>query len=148
MNLKLVGLMAIPLLGVRVALTSSPSLLMSSMLWLCAGVAILIWIRMLRRAGIPAQGAMLVAIGALSNGLVMLVNGGTMPVHGMSASADAGVWRSADHGGHLLFLADRMSLAGASPGDLLVAAGLLFTFAVMVVRARRAYTDRRRRLAA
>jgi hypothetical protein len=134
MNLKLVALMAVPLLGVRLAHTSDPSLWMATVLWLCAGVAILLWTRMLRRGGIPVHGAVLVAAGALSNGLVLLANGGIMPVHGMSPDADGGVWRSAEHGGHLLFLADRMSLGGSSPGDLLVLAGMLFTIGAMIAR--------------
>jgi hypothetical protein len=125
------ALMALPLLGVRVAHTTDPSLWLATVLWLLAGVAILLWVRMLRMSGVPIHGGLLVAAGALSNGLVLLANGGVMPVHGMSPAADAGVWRSTDHGGHLLFLADRMSLGGSSPGDLLVLAGVLFTFGAM-----------------
>ena len=138
MSLKLVGLMAVPLLGVRVAHDADPSLWMATVLWFVAGSAILIWIRMLRRAAIPLHGGVLVAVGSLCNGLVLLTNGGMMPVHGMSPAQDSGVWRSAEHGGNLLFLADRMSLAGCSPGDVLVAAGVLVTFGTMIVRGVRA----------
>ena len=142
MNLKLVALMAIPLLGVRVAHMSSPSLWMATALWLAAGAAVLVWIHFLRRTAIPIHGAVLVATGALANGVVLLLNGGIMPVHGMSPELDNGAWRSADHGGSLLFLADRMALGGASPGDMLVAAGLLFTFGVMMVRGGRGMVRR------
>ena len=137
MNLKFVGLMAVPLLGIRVAHGADPSLWMATLLWLIAGAAILIWIRMLRRAAFPIHGAVLVAIGALCNGLVLVANGGMMPVHGMSPEQDSGVWRSAEHGGNLLFLADRMSLAGSSPGDVLVVAGVVITLGATIVRGAR-----------
>ena len=142
MNLKLAGLMAISLLGVRVAHTAAPSMWLATALWFFAGIAIIVGIRMLQRRAIPIHGAVLVAAGALSNGIVILVNNGVMPVHGMPAGAGNGAWRSADHGGHLLFLADRMSLGGASPGDLLVAAGVMFTLGVILVWGARARSHR------
>jgi hypothetical protein len=99
---------------------------------------------MLRERSIPIHGAILVGAGAVANGLVILSNGGAMPVIGMSAEAQGGAWRSADGGGHLLFLADRMALAGASPGDLMIVAGLLFTLAIPVLRGARALSRRLR----
>ena len=134
MNPKLVVLFAVGVLIVGQAHSFYPTLWMTTALWLSAAGAMLIWVHFLRRTSIPIHGAVLVAIGALCNGVVLLANGGVMPVHGMSAGSDSYAWRSAEHGGHLLFLADRMSLGSASPGDLLIFAGLLFVFGVMVVR--------------
>jgi hypothetical protein len=112
-----------------------PSLWLAAGLWLIAAVMVFGWAVLLRRGSIPIHGAIAVAIGALSNGLVMVANGGVMPVHGLSPALDGGGWRSAEHGGHLLFLADYMSLGGASPGDMLIASGILFTLAIPPLRA-------------
>ena len=142
LNPKLVPLLAVPLIAVRTLHVESPSIWLATALWLVAGVAVLVWVHFLRRTGIPIHGAILVAAGAMSNGLVMLLNGGIMPVHGVTAAFDSGAWRSADHGGHLLFLADRMSLGGASPGDLLILAGLVFTFGVLFSRGGRVLARR------
>jgi hypothetical protein len=141
-NPKLVPLLAVPLVAARTLHVDSPSLWLATALWLLAGVAVLVWVHFLRRTAMPIHGAVLVASGALCNGLVMLLNGGVMPVHGVTPAMDAGAWRSADHGGHLLFLADRMSLGGASPGDLLILSGLVFTFGVLVSRGGRAVVSR------
>jgi len=122
-----------------------PTLLMAAVVCLSAAALVFVWARLLRQTAIPVYGAFLVGVGALSNGLVILVNGGVMPVIGLPAGSAGGFWRSAEHGGHLLFLADRMALAGASPGDLLILAGLLFTLAVPLLRgARCLYLQRRR----
>jgi hypothetical protein len=133
-NPKLVALLAVPFLVVGEAHAMYPSLWLTTVLWFSAGGAILIWVHFLRRTSIPIHGAVLVAIGALCNGVVLLANDGMMPVHGVSTDFDSGAWRSAEHGGHLLFLADRMSLLSCSPGDLLVISGLLFVIGVIVVR--------------
>jgi hypothetical protein len=138
MNLKLVALMAIPLVGVRVAHSAAPSMELAAVLWLFSSFAMLVGWRMLRRLAIPIHGALLVGAGALSNGLVLLVNGGVMPVNGLAPEAGSGAWRSAEHGGHLLFLADYVSLGGASPGDLFVFAGMVFTMGAIVVQGIRA----------
>jgi hypothetical protein len=144
MNPKLLPLLVIPLLVFRQAHSINPTLWLAGALWLLAGVALLIWLNYLRRASIPVHGAVLVAAGALSNGLVMLVNGGVMPVNGMSPEMDSGAWRSADHGGSLLLLADHMALGGMSPGDFLVAAGILFTFGLILLRGVRSLSERLR----
>jgi hypothetical protein len=143
MNLKLVALMAVPLVGVRFAHSASPSIWLAGALWLSASFAIFVGINMLRRHSVPIHGALLVAAGAVMNGVVILANGGVMPVHGMAAETANGAWRSADHGGHLLFLGDYMALGGASPGDLLVFAGLVITFALMARRGLQVLSYRR-----
>ena len=126
--------MAVPLIGMRVAFMAFPSIWLATALWLVAGAMVFGWAHLLRRRAIPIHGAVAVAIGAFSNGLVMVVNGGVMPVIGMSPELDGIGWRSAEHGGHLLFLADRMALGGASFGDVLIASGILFTLAVPPLR--------------
>jgi hypothetical protein len=138
LNPKLLPLLAVPLIAARTLHVDAPSLWLATALWLLAGVAVLVWVHFLRRTAIPIHGAVLVAFGALCNGLVMLLNGGVMPVHGITPELERGPWRDAGDGGHLLFLADRMSLGGASPGDLLIVAGLVFTFGVLVSRGGRA----------
>jgi hypothetical protein len=135
MSGKTVALMALPLISLRVAFMAFPSLWLAAALWLIAAVMVFGWAVLLRRGSIPIHGAIAVATGAFSNGLVMVVNGGVMPVHGLSPDLDGAGWRSAEHGGHLLFLADYMSLGGASPGDMLIAAGILFTLAIPPLRA-------------
>jgi len=135
MNAKTVALMVLPLIGMRVAFMAFPSIWLAAGLWLVAGAIVAGWAHLLRKQAIPIHGAVAVGIGAFSNGLVMVANGGVMPVIGMSPELDSGAWRSADHGGHLLFLADRMTLGGASFGDLLIACGILFTLALPPLRA-------------
>jgi hypothetical protein len=145
MTWKLLPLMAVPLIGVRVAHSATPSVELAALLWFFASVAMLVGWRQLRRLAVPTHGAIFVGIGAFSNGLVLLVNRGVMPVNGLAPELDGGAWRSAEHGGHLLFLGDYMALGGASPGDLLVFAGLAFTMGAIFVQGLRA---RRLQLAA
>ncbi len=144
MSPKTLAFITISMLGVSVTHMAFPSLWMATALWLGAAVMIVVWARMLRRRDIPIYGAVLVGIGALSNAVVMLVNGGTMPVIGMAADLNYGAWRSAESGDHLLFLSDRMALGGASPGDLLVAIGLLFSLSIVFFRGARSMSGRLR----
>jgi hypothetical protein len=134
MSGKLIALGAIPLIGIRITYMVSPTLWLAAALWIVAGLMVIGWAYLLRKRSIPIHGAVVVALGAFSNALVMVANGGVMPVIGMSPEMDGGGWRSAEHGGHLLFLADRMALGGASPGDLLIISGILFTLAIPTVR--------------
>ena len=142
----MMAFMVVPLVGIRFAYMAFPSLWLAVALWLAAGAMVYAWAHLLRQRAIPLYGLVLVAAGVVSNGLVMLVNGGVMPVIGMSSELDSGTWRSAEHGGHLLFLADRMSLAGASPGDLLILAGIFFSLSVPFIRATRSVSRRLRLL--
>jgi hypothetical protein len=139
LSAKTIAILAVAVIGVRAAHMGFPSLLMASALWLVAAALVFYWAQLLRQKAIPTHGAMLVGTGAILNGLVIMVNGGVMPVIGMEAGTDGGAWRSAEHGGHLLFLADRMALAGASPGDLMILAGMLMTLAVPLLRWARNY---------
>ena len=134
MNAKTVALMVIPLISIRVAYMAFPSLWLATGLWLVAAAMVVAWAHLLRRRSIPLYGAAIVGLGALMNGLVMLVNGGIMPVHGATEEIAFGAWKSAEDGGHLLFLGDRMSWGGASPGDFLILTGLTFSLGIVAVR--------------
>jgi hypothetical protein len=61
--------------------------------------------------------------GAAMNAVVIIANGGYMPVVGLDEPT--GIWRPADSGSHLLLIADRMAFGGFSPGDFLLMAALL-----------------------
>lgn len=137
-------LLAIPLILIRIAFMAFPSLWLAGALWLASGVKVFGWTSVLRRRSVPLHGAFLVGVGASANALVMLANGGAMPVFGMSTELNGGGWKHAEGGGHLLFLADRMSLAGFSPGDAMIGIGILFTLSFVAFRGVRALSARLR----
>jgi hypothetical protein len=131
---RILMLLAVLVISARFIFMLTPSLWLAGALWLVAGLTVLGWAGVLHRRAVPLHGAFLVGLGASANGLVMVANNGVMPVLGMAEELNSGGWRSADEGGYLLFLADRMSLGGASPGDILIATGILFTLAVVSFR--------------
>ncbi len=141
---KTLILLAIPLIGIRFAFMAFPSLWLAAVLWFAAELKVVGWAYLLRKRAIPLYGAFLVGLGAASNGLVMLANGGAMPVIGLSTELNSGGWRNAQPGDHLLFLADRMWLAGFSPGDLLIGIGILATLSVPLARTARVLSSRLR----
>jgi len=143
LNSKTLLLASLPLLTVRVAWFAWPSLALGVAFWGALLLLIAGWAGFLGKRQIPRHCIYMAAIGALLNGIVVVVNGGYMPVHGLDVDAEAAIWRSAEGGGNLLFLADRMSWAGASPGDFFLAAGIAFGLSVAVTRAVRGFSRRR-----
>lgn len=144
LNPKTLLLASLPLISVRVAWYAWPSVALSVAFWSALLLVIAGWAVFLRRRAIPRHCIVLAGIGAWLNGVVVVANGGYMPVHGMSAELNDGIWRSADAGGNLLFLADRMAWGGASPGDFFLAAGIVLGLSIAVVRASRSLAKGRR----
>ena len=144
LNPKALALACVPLLTVRVAWFAWPSAALSAAFWVAVLLVIAGWAIFLRRRAIPRHCIVLAGLGAFLNGVVVVANGGFMPVHGLRPDAEAAIWRSAEHGGNLLFLADRMSWGGASPGDLFLAAGIAIGLSLAVIRAAHAFAQRRR----
>ena len=144
MNAKILFLTSLPLMTMRVAWYAWPSLAMSVAFW--GGLLLVIagWSAFLRKRAIPRHCVAIAAIGASLNAIVVLFNGGYMPVHGKPAEFQEGVWRSAEQGGQLLFLADRMSWGGASPGDFFLLAGVMVGVSIGVMRSARAISRRLR----
>ena len=132
-------------MSMRVLWYALPSLAMSVAFWGALFLVIAGWSSFLRKRAIPRHCIAIAAIGASLNALVVLINGGYMPVHGKPAEFHEGIWRSAEQGGHLLFLGDRMSWGGASPGDFFLAAGILVGLTIAITRASRALSRRFRR---
>jgi hypothetical protein len=140
---KLLVLASLPLLTVRVAWLAWPSTALGMAFWGALLLVIAGWASFLGKRAIPRHCIYLAAAGALLNGMVTVANGGYMPVHGLEIDAEGAIWRSAEHGGNLLFLADRMSWGGASPGDFFLAAGIAIGLSVAVTRGARAIAQRR-----
>src|ERR1700730_1883640 len=70
-------------------------------------------------------GALFLALGILSNAVVIFANGRTMPVVGMPAlfHVASPIWRAANPSDHLLALADHASMGFFSVGDFCLMAG-------------------------
>jgi hypothetical protein len=143
LNSKTLLLASLPLLTVRVAWFAWPSLALGVAFWGALLLLIAGWATFLGRRAIPRHCVYMAAAGALLNGIVVVANSGYMPVHSLDVDAEAGIWRSAEHGGNLLFLADRMSWGGASPGDFFLAAGIAIGLSIAVTRAVRGFSRRR-----
>lgn len=126
----------------RVVWYAWPTLVMSVAFWGALFLVIAAWSNFLRKRAIPRHCIAIATIGASLNALVVLINGGYMPVHGKPAEFQEGIWRSAEQGGHLLFLGDRMSWAGASPGDFFLAAGIMVGLTIAITRGARAISSR------
>ena len=148
MNAKLLFLTSLPLMTMRVAWYAWPSLAMSVAFW--GGLLLVIagWSAFLRKRAIPRHCIAIAAMGAAMNAIVVLANEGYMPVHGMPAEFQEGIWRSAEEGGNLLVLADRMSWGGASPGDFFLLAGIVVGISIAVARGSRAISRRMRAVSA
>jgi hypothetical protein len=144
MNPKTLALMVVPLMTLRVVWGASPSLWLCALFWASTVALVGAWALLLHRRPIPAHGVVLVAAGAAMNGLVMIANGGMMPVVGKPADYQNSVWRAAQNGDHLLLLADNMAVGGLSPGDVLIVAGIAAGFAIGLVKAKRALFARLR----
>jgi hypothetical protein len=110
--------------------------------WAAAILVATVWAQVLAQRAFRVHGIILMATGATLNGVVMIANGGFMPVVGKPDGFEYAIWTSAESRDNLLFLADRMALGGASPGDFLIALGvfanLLAAVAHWRVRRRRA----------
>jgi hypothetical protein len=144
MNAKILFLTSLPLMTMRVAWYAWPSLAMSVAFWGGLLLVIACWSAFLRKRAIPRHCVAIAAIGASLNAIVIMFNGGYMPVHGKPAEFQEGVWRSAEQGGHFLFLADRMSLGGASPGDFFLLAGVMVGVSMALIRSARSISRRPR----
>jgi hypothetical protein len=131
----------------RFAWYAWPSLALGAIFWGAVLFVIVGWSKFLHKRAIPRHCIGIAGIGAVLNAVVVLANGGYMPVHGMSTDVEGGIWRSTEHGGNLLFLADRMSWGGASPGDFFLAVGIIVGLSLAIFKAVRA-TSRRLRPAA
>lgn len=83
-------------------------------------------------------GAALLALGILSNTLVIFANDRAMPVVGMPATFHAAspIWRAANPSDHLLALADHASMGFFSVGDFCLMAGA-FLLAFQFVKSKR-----------
>ena len=94
--------------------------LLESLFWI---VMALWWISNLRviKGRLPW---VLIGLGGLSNAIVVLANGGAMPVLGM-IFVNPGLAVDASPGHRLLWLADQSVLFGASVGDTIIGTGLL-----------------------
>ena len=144
MNAKILFLTSLPLMTMRVVWYAMPSVAMSLAFWGALFLVIAAWSSFLRKRAVPRHCIAIAALGATMNALVVSINGGFMPVHGKPAEFQEGVWRSAEQGGHLLFLADRMSLGGASPGDFFLLAGVMVGVSIGVMRSAQAISRRLR----
>ena len=142
LNPKILALTSLPLMCMRVLWYALPTMAMSIAFWGALFLVIAGWSSFLRKRAIPRHCIAIAAIGAGLNALVVLINGGYMPVHGKPGEFQEGIWRSAEQGGHLLFLGDRMSWGGASPGDFFLVAGILVGLTIAVTRAGRALSQR------
>ena len=127
MNPRTVVLLLLPLLTIRFAWGAWPSIWLCAAFWCSAVLLTAAWASALRMRAISPQGMILVGVGAALNGVVMLVNGGFMPVVGKPAGFQYGIWASAEDHNRMLYLADRMAMAGGSPGDILIAIGVVIS---------------------
>jgi Flp pilus assembly pilin Flp len=89
-------------------------------------------------------GPLFLALGILSNAVVIFANGRTMPVVGMPAlfHAASPIWRAANPSDHLLALADHASMGFFSVGDFCLMAGAL-VLAFQFVKSKRKLLLRR-----
>jgi hypothetical protein len=116
--------MLIPVLTLRLAWGTWPSIWLCAAFWAGAIVVATLWAHVLAQNAFRVHGIILMATGATLNGVVMIANGGYMPVIGKPAGFEYAIWASAESHTNLLFLADRMALGGVSPGDILIAVGV------------------------
>jgi hypothetical protein len=96
-----------------------PNVVMCGAFWLSV-----IWVIRSTRL-IRYGGGFTILLGVVLNALVTEFNDGVMPVFGMPLhfQTAAPIWRAAQSGNHLLFLADQSSLQFFSIGDLALLMG-------------------------